>query len=123
MEGNEALMTEQGRQLQPLRYELVKILAEGSYGKVILARDTLSQEQLAFKVFTMEVHEGEEGEGEDDEDDKHMKARRKYTEDEEEIKECSQMASTPSIRKKQGMLRHFFNEVQYLKKLQHKNIV
>jgi serine/threonine protein kinase len=92
MDGNEALMTEQGRQLQPLRYELVKILAEGSYGKVILARDTLSQEHLAFKVFTMEVHEGEEGEGEDDEDDKHMKARRKYTEDEEEIKECSQMA-------------------------------
>ena len=66
------------------RYELVRILAEGSYGKVLLARDNTNQQDLAFKVFTMEVNEGEEEV--DDEDDSNLKGRRKFTEDEEEIK-------------------------------------
>jgi serine/threonine protein kinase len=70
--------------MQQQRYELVRILAEGSYGKVLLARDTSNQEDLAFKVFTMEVNEGEDGV--DDEDDSNLKGRRKFTEDEEEIK-------------------------------------
>ena len=76
-------MIVQGLVLQQ-RYELVRILAEGSYGKVLLARDNTNQEDLAFKVFTMEVNEGEEGV--DDEDDSNLKGRRKFTEDEEEIK-------------------------------------
>ncbi len=66
------------------RYELVRILAEGSYGKVLLARDTSNQQDIAFKVFTMEVNEGEDGV--DNEDDSNLKGRRKFTEDEEEIK-------------------------------------
>jgi serine/threonine protein kinase len=70
--------------MQHQRYELVRILAEGSYGKVLLARDTSNQQDLAFKVFTMEVNEGEDGV--DDEDDSNLKGRRKFTEDEEEIK-------------------------------------
>jgi serine/threonine protein kinase len=70
--------------MQQQRYELVRILAEGSYGKVLLARDTSNQQDLAFKVFTMEVNDGEDGV--DDEDDSNLKGRRKFTEDEEEIK-------------------------------------
>ena len=106
--------------MQQQRYELVRILAEGSYGKVLLARDNSNQQDLAFKVFTMEVNEGDEGA--DDDDDSNLKGRRKFTEDEEEIKGHVQEA-TPSIRKKQGMLRHFMNEVLVLKKLVHPNIV
>jgi serine/threonine protein kinase len=70
--------------MQQQRYELVRILAEGSYGKVLLARDTSNQQDLAFKVFTMEVNDGEDRV--DDEDDSNLKGRRKFTEDEEEIK-------------------------------------
>jgi hypothetical protein len=33
----------------------VKILAEGSYGKVLLARDLAHEKEIALKVFTMEV--------------------------------------------------------------------
>ena len=73
----------QGLVLQQ-RYELVRILAEGSYGKVLLARDNSNHEDLALKVFTMEVNEGEEGV--DDEDDSNLKGKRKFKEDEEEIK-------------------------------------
>ena len=48
----------------PLDYELVKVLAEGSYGKVILARkiSTVPNHMpllIAFKVFTMQVSEEE----------------------------------------------------------------
>ena len=68
----------------------------------------------------MEVNEGEEGL--DDEDNTNIKTRRKFTEDEEEIK-GGVLEATPSIRKKQGMLRHFMNEVQFLKRLVHPNIV
>ena len=35
-------------------------MAEGSYGKVLLAKDLEKGYDVAIKVFTMEVQEGEE---------------------------------------------------------------
>ena len=71
------------------KYELVRILAEGSYGKVLLARDVERGSEIAIKVFPMEVQEGEEIDDDEGEGLQLPAGRRKFTEDEEEIKELS----------------------------------
>ena len=71
------------------KYELLRILAEGSYGKVLLARDVERGSEIAIKVFTMEVQEGEEIDDDEGEGLQLPAGRRKFTEDEEEIKEFS----------------------------------
>jgi hypothetical protein len=59
--------------LPPYSYELVKILAEGSYGKVLLARKVIDAGhlplQVAFKVFMMSITDQETSDARDAEED------------------------------------------------------
>jgi hypothetical protein len=62
----------------PAMWKIFELASPNSNDIIYPSRENI------FKVFTMEVNEGEDGV--DDEDDSNLKGRRKFTEDEEEIK-------------------------------------
>lgn len=112
------------------------MLAEGSYGKVVLAKKTEDiadglPNQIAVKVFQMSLSEnGEANNGAGAKDD-NMDEDQAGTSDENVTKSevhgpetgGGPMEESPSTRKRNGMQRHFINEVHYLTKLSHPNIV
>eukprot|EP00347_Sterkiella_histriomuscorum_P001348 403372377 len=100
------------------KYTPLRVLAEGSYGKVILAKrlQEYEGELVAIKIFNFK-----------DDESSSKKSKRPSQKNEEDghlsISGSQLQKMSPDSLKKHGMKRHFKNEVVFLSKLNHKHIV